>query len=185
MESLGELRLGPARSLDLLRLLQEALTNVVKHSGASRVDVTVRYVDAQLHVDVRDNGRGFDPTRPHLDREGGVGLVSLRQRAARLGSELALETALGSGLALTLAFDPTPSGSAQRQPPPLLISGTDHPAGEASLPANLSFPSSASAVGGPLRRQWLVFRAGPAQHWRPDDSSSPKNGHERAPSSGY
>lgn len=117
MESLGELRLGPARSLDLLRLLQEALTNVVKHSGASRVDVTVRYVDAQLHVDVRDNGRGFDPTRPHLDREGGVGLVSLRQRAARLGSELALETALGSGLALTLAFDPTPSGSAQRQPP--------------------------------------------------------------------
>lgn len=116
MEGLVELRLGPARSLDLLRLLQESLTNVLKHSGASRVDVAVRYVDAQLHVGVRDNGRGFDPTRTRLDREGGAGLVSLRQRAARLGSELALDTVVGAGVALTLVLDPTPSGSVQQQP---------------------------------------------------------------------
>ncbi len=102
LEGLDGLRLGPARSLDLLRLLQEALTNVLKHSRASQVDITVRRNDARLAVEVLDDGDGFDPTAASRSHGGGAGLASLCGRAARLGGELTLDTAPGRGLSLQL-----------------------------------------------------------------------------------
>jgi signal transduction histidine kinase len=98
LEDIEGLHLGPIRSLDLLRLLQEALTNVLKHSGAAHVEILVCHDGQCLHVEVRDDGCGFDATAA----SSGTGLTSLRGRASRLGGELALRTAPGHGATLAL-----------------------------------------------------------------------------------
>lgn len=99
LDGLDDCRLGAARSLDLLRFLQEALTNVLKHSGASRVDVRVQRNGTHLQAMVHDNGRGFDPANHVSD---GAGLASLRSRAVRLEGQLALQTGPGQGTMLQL-----------------------------------------------------------------------------------
>ncbi|MBS0217764.1 MAG: histidine kinase [Proteobacteria bacterium] len=80
--------LGTARSLDLLRLLQEALTNVFKHSQARRVDVTLECTAESLRMQVRDDGIGIAAvkTEPQKNSEGGTGMASMRTRAQRLGA---------------------------------------------------------------------------------------------------
>ena len=88
------IRLGPARSLDLLRLLQEALTNVLKHSGATRLDVLLRREEGCLRVEVADDGRGFDSDAAQGT---GAGLSSMSARARRLGCALAIDSAAGKG----------------------------------------------------------------------------------------
>ena len=85
------LELPPSQSLDLMRFLQEALTNVLKHSASRRVDVTVARAGAELQLSVRDDGRGFAVD----DRTAGAGLRSLRTRARRLGAELHLQSRPG------------------------------------------------------------------------------------------
>ncbi|WP_426702018.1 sensor histidine kinase [Rhodanobacter sp. Col0626] len=99
LEGLDDLHLGPARSLDLLRLLQEALTNVLKHSGARRVDILVACDPGRLQIQVCDDGRGFDPQTHGAT---GAGLSSLRARCNRLGGELATTTSPGNGVMLSL-----------------------------------------------------------------------------------
>jgi signal transduction histidine kinase len=101
LEGLDQLHLGAARSLDLLRLLQEALTNVLKHSGAGRADVAVIHDDRHLRIEVRDDGRGFDPA---VHSRSGAGLASLRARAARLGGQLAINAVPTGGTTLQTAF---------------------------------------------------------------------------------
>lgn len=98
-DGLDDCRLGAARSLDLLRFLQEALTNALKHSGARRVDILVSHEHGQLHAEVRDDGRGFDLAN-HASQ--GAGLASLHSRAARLDGRLAIRAAPGTGAALQL-----------------------------------------------------------------------------------
>lgn len=98
-DGLDDCRLGAARSLDLLRFLQEALTNVLKHSGARRVDLLVRHEHGQLHAEVRDDGRGFDPAS-HGSH--GAGLASLRSRAARLGGLFHIQASTDAGAVLQL-----------------------------------------------------------------------------------
>lgn len=81
----------------LYRTVQEGLTNVRKHSGATRADLALDYTARTVRVEVRDDGTGAaDPPAP------GFGLLGLRERAARLGGELRLEPALGRGCALSM-----------------------------------------------------------------------------------
>jgi len=70
-------------ALSAYRVVQEALTNVVRHSGARTAEVRVRYLDNALEVEVTDDGRGPDQTK-----EGGFGLVGMRERVAVHGGEL-------------------------------------------------------------------------------------------------
>jgi signal transduction histidine kinase len=80
-------------SLDVMRILQEALTNVLKHSGAQRVDVTLDCLGERLRLVVADDGIGFDPA----GSEGGpgAGLRSMRRRAHRLGGTFSVARAEG------------------------------------------------------------------------------------------
>ena len=104
LQDIDGLQLEPARSLDLLRLLQEALTNVFKHSAATRVDVRVAKVGDAVQLQVRDDGRGLPaPDRPQPLAGGGAGFASMRLRAQRLGGELKITDAM-PGMALQLVF---------------------------------------------------------------------------------
>ena len=76
------LQLSPHASLQLLRVAQEALTNVVKHAGASEVDIRLRLVDGQLELEVRDNGIGAAGVSADST---GRGLSNMRARAGQLG----------------------------------------------------------------------------------------------------
>ena len=76
------------------RIVQEALTNTLKHAKAANVRVTLRPEKGRLLAEVADDGIGFDPDR---DYAGHLGLHSMRERAARLGGELRIESNPGSG----------------------------------------------------------------------------------------
>jgi signal transduction histidine kinase len=88
----------------LYRIAQEALTNVVKHAGATRVSIVLTSRDAGVGVLVEDDGRGFDAAEV---RDGALGLVGMRERVALLGGTLEIESATGSGTTLA-AFVPLP-----------------------------------------------------------------------------
>lgn len=109
LAGLDRLQLPPGRSLDVLRFVQEALTNVLKHSGASQLHVDVQCANATLEIEIRDDGRGFDPS----SHPAGAGLASLASRARRLDAGLAIDTALGHGTRLRMDV---PLQSADRPP---------------------------------------------------------------------
>ncbi|GHC12394.1 sensor histidine kinase [Thermomonas carbonis] len=91
IEGIDGLHLEPARTLDLLRLLQEALTNVFKHSRASRVYVRIVREGDRLHLQVADDGVGMADAVASPIAGGGAGMSSMRLRAQRLGGELRIE----------------------------------------------------------------------------------------------
>jgi len=94
------------------RIVQEAIHNCEKHSGATRVRVAIRQAAGTLTVEVEDDGRGFAVDRPRVPRAGsGLGIVGMRERAARLGGTLVIESAEGRGTRLHLTV-PLPAPEA-------------------------------------------------------------------------
>ena len=92
-------RLDPDLALQLYRIVQEGLTNIVKHAGATEGQIHVSHpTPGWIELVLRDNGRGFDPTaaRP------GFGLSGIRERVAGLDGQVELETRPGTGLSLRL-----------------------------------------------------------------------------------
>jgi signal transduction histidine kinase len=94
------------------RIVQEAVTNAVKHAGAEDVAVAVREVDGAITVRVHDEGRGFDPAEPAH----GYGLVGVRERVESLGGSLAIVSAPRAGTTLTVRL-PTNSRRDDRARP--------------------------------------------------------------------
>ncbi|WP_296248650.1 ATP-binding protein [uncultured Stenotrophomonas sp.] len=104
LQDIDGIELGASRSLDLLRLLQEGLTNVFKHSRAQRVDVYLRRQGDQLQLHIDDDGVGLVQAASGKGASGtGAGLASMHLRARRLGGELQVSAAAnGSGTRLAL-----------------------------------------------------------------------------------
>ncbi len=103
VEGLDGLHLEPGRSLDLLRLIQEALTNVFKHSRARRVDVSLVRDGDHLRLRVADDGVGLAAANDARAAGGGAGMASMRLRAQRLGGQLKMrDAAPGTELHLQL-----------------------------------------------------------------------------------
>jgi two-component system sensor histidine kinase DegS len=94
-------RLPSDVQLALFRILQECLANAAKHARAGRIDVRLEYTRTSVHLSVRDDGCGFDPS---ATRHGHYGLRNMRERAMKLGGELALESAPGRGTCLLLSL---------------------------------------------------------------------------------
>ncbi|SFC49904.1 Signal transduction histidine kinase [Marinospirillum celere] len=79
-----EIELGPEEALAILRIVQEALSNVLKHAQATRIEFTLQQAAQGLQLSIRDNGCGFD-----LDsKANGRGLTNLHKRATSIGGEL-------------------------------------------------------------------------------------------------
>jgi len=82
-------------ALCLFRVLQEALQNAVKHSGARQFDVELRGTSGEIRLTVSDHGVGFD-WHDALDRQG-LGLISMRERLQLVNGELLIESEHGQG----------------------------------------------------------------------------------------
>jgi signal transduction histidine kinase len=82
------------------RIAQEALTNVARHSGASRVDVLLRVEEGALLLSVEDDGRGFGPER--LEESKGLGVIGMRERASLIGGTLSIGPGAGGGIRIGL-----------------------------------------------------------------------------------
>jgi signal transduction histidine kinase len=104
----GELRSLPSTvEVSAYRIVQEALTNTLKHSAASRADVHVRYWPGELEVEIVDDGR---PSGGSSSASGGLGLIGMRERAALHGGELVAGPVAGGGFAVRVTL-PTPAGA--------------------------------------------------------------------------
>ncbi|ACQ81784.1 histidine kinase [Beutenbergia cavernae DSM 12333] len=95
----------------LLRAAQEALANVAKHARASRVGLTLSYMEDLVTLDVRDDGVGFEPdaTRGQGHADGGFGLAGMRQRVQRLAGRLDVESEPGGGTAISASVPAIPA----------------------------------------------------------------------------
>jgi PAS domain S-box-containing protein len=89
----------PAKeSVDVLRVLQEALTNARRHSGAGSIEVRLRMENQEVLAEVVDDGRGFDP----LSVRAGVGLSAMRERIEGLGGKIEVRSRPGEGTKVTV-----------------------------------------------------------------------------------
>jgi signal transduction histidine kinase len=94
---LGDKRLPAEVETTLYRIVQEALTNIVKHAGASRVSILMVRSSGSATVVIEDDGQGFDPTEP---REEGMGIMGMRERVELHEGRLTVESTPGSGATL-------------------------------------------------------------------------------------
>ena len=88
--ALGDSRLPGEAETAVYRIVQEALTNVIKHANARTVSVVLTRKGEAVVVVIEDDGRGFDP---NADKVGGLGLLGMRERIALVGGRLSVESA--------------------------------------------------------------------------------------------
>jgi two-component system NarL family sensor kinase len=94
-----ESQIKPNTAVNLYRVVQETLSNVLKHSGSDSVRLQVHEKDGIITLTVQDEGIGFDENEPGVDR---FGLVSLRYRARLLGGECRIDSKAGEGTTVTV-----------------------------------------------------------------------------------
>lgn len=99
-----EPHLPPSAELQLLRVVQEALTNARKHAGATRVSVELRQADGWLEAVVDDNGKGFDLSSIGSGEYPRFGLATMRERAEAAGGSLIVESTPGNGTRIVARF---------------------------------------------------------------------------------
>ena len=124
-----DLPLDPVAQLQLLRIVQEALTNVRKHAQASRARLTLERQGDGIVVMVEDDGKGFDPQAVKRDRGQRFGLLTMEERAQAIGGVLRVDSASGQGTRVTLRV----------------------PLGKASLPQDQT--AADPALGGPGKEE--------------------------------
>ncbi|MEO5917810.1 MAG: histidine kinase [Luteolibacter sp.] len=88
----------------LLRCAQEAVTNALKHAGATNIRITLEHLPEQSILTIQDDGGGFDPETPPRDKQPHFGLLHLRERAARINARLTIMSQPGGGTRVTLTI---------------------------------------------------------------------------------
>jgi signal transduction histidine kinase len=97
--TLGDLHLSPEPQVALYRIAQEALNNVIKHSGAHNAWVHLQRQSSYLCMHIRDDGRGFDMGQTNHDH---LGLLIMRERAQSIAAEIAFESTPGQGTSISV-----------------------------------------------------------------------------------
>ena len=90
-----DIAVDPEQATAIFRILQEALTNVARHAGASEVEVRLANEDGDLTLEVHDNGKGI--AGDELSNGGSLGILGMRERAMLLGGELTISGPPGNG----------------------------------------------------------------------------------------
>ena len=101
-----ERRPSPSVETACFRVVQEALTNVIRHASATRVEVELRIAGDGLQLSIRDDGTGFDvaAARKRAARGGSQGMLSMQERVALAGGELAIESSPGRGTSVRVCL---------------------------------------------------------------------------------
>lgn len=94
------LHVSPDLHLAVYRILQEQLNNVIKHSGATLVSITLTKKGDQFSMQVKDNGKGFDPSA----RRTGIGITNMRTRTENLSGQFELASSPGKGCRMRVRF---------------------------------------------------------------------------------
>jgi signal transduction histidine kinase len=97
-----DLDLPPDAEREVYYVLREALTNVTRHSHASKVEIQLRRKNGTLEASLSDNGVGF--SRDHVKPASGFGLSGMEQRIKELGGELSVKSSPGQGTNLSFAI---------------------------------------------------------------------------------
>jgi two-component system sensor histidine kinase DegS len=103
-----ERRLSPEAEIAIYRIVQEAINNVARHSGAGSVRLSLLWTEDRITVVCEDDGCGFDTAAAEASRaDGSVGLLGMHERAEMIGADLSIETAVNQGtrVDVTWAFD--------------------------------------------------------------------------------
>jgi signal transduction histidine kinase len=96
--------LGTDVQYNLLRILQEAVTNAVKHSGGGTIEVSLDCTPQMLYLTIMDDGVGFNAADGADSQPGHYGLIGMRERAAQIGGVLQLQSEPGHGTKVTLSL---------------------------------------------------------------------------------
>lgn len=153
-------RLPPDVETNLYRILQEALSNIVKHSGAQKATVNFLFLEHALEIAVADDGRGLPA---EAERSPGIGLRSMALRASGIGADFQVTTLPKGGTQLHISLPLRPA-----------THGTAEPAAASKTNATLSYAPramdaadsrplarAASATGAPVARSKPIKRAAP------------------------
>ena len=100
----GDERMAPDVEVCLYRIVQEALTNVARHSGALTCTVSLRQVDGEVELVVEDSGRGMPPSAAGADARRGLGLMGMRERAQALSGRFTIANRPEGGTRLVVTL---------------------------------------------------------------------------------
>lgn len=99
--SAGLEELSSVRRTALYRVAQEALSNVARHSGAGRVEVSIQRLPDAVHMQIKDDGKSFDVERmSHAGKSRHLGLLGMRERVEMVGGSFHIESSPGKGTAV-------------------------------------------------------------------------------------
>ncbi len=96
-----EKKVPDQHKLIAFRIVQEGLQNIIKHAGATDVQVTIRYTEEIVHITISDNGIGFD-TEKELNKRDGLGLQNILSRAKLVGGRADIKSSPGAGTKLEI-----------------------------------------------------------------------------------
>lgn len=88
--------------INIFRIAQEAVNNIVKHSGAIKASLTIKLDETQMILRIYDNGKGFDNENLKGNARRGFGLLGMSERMKLLGGEMKIESELGKGTAINI-----------------------------------------------------------------------------------
>ncbi len=111
-------RLPPEMETALYRIIQESLTNIAKHSQAHAVTITLREDTDAVYATISDDGKGFDleELQRTQDRDRGLGLIGMHERAHLLDGTLSIESAPGKGTTIQFRIPLYINGAARHEP---------------------------------------------------------------------
>ena len=102
VEVLDQVSVSPDVEHAILRIIDEAVSNASRHSGATSVSIRISSEEGRVVVRITDDGRGFDDSAPRSQRR--FGLTSMTERTELLGGRLQLKSVLGHGTVIEVAF---------------------------------------------------------------------------------
>lgn len=109
----GEALSDAAAANHLYRIAQEAATNALRHGDAERIELTLSGSDQYVRLQIRDDGRGFDPKSVHAE---GLGLRTMEYRARLMGAELSINSVREKGTTVTCTLGPDGGGAPDSAP---------------------------------------------------------------------